>query len=303
MTYNFSHSLNNYSNEKINEFLVNLKEQIQANNNKFISGYTSNELLELADELKNFDLGRFLIINRGLDGYWTDYVLNYSRNNITNLTKLEQALFNSRIFKATYQRHQIFKRENQIMLLNGKHLASIPSGLMSELLDLDYSKVDYINLSAIDIDAQAFNYLKQKYKNFDTKVKVETICIDALSFVREEAFDLISSNGLTIYMKNDNELQHLFNNFFVSLKPGGKLVTSFLTCPSGENSEHKAIEANEFDKLATAVFADILQVKWNCYRTTVQMKKLLENSGFTNIEVYGDDNYIFPTITAFKKKI
>jgi len=33
--------------------------------------------LEILKELTNFELGRFLIVNRGLNGHWTDYILKH----------------------------------------------------------------------------------------------------------------------------------------------------------------------------------------------------------------------------------
>ncbi|MCL2933346.1 MAG: hypothetical protein MGG11_14170 [Trichodesmium sp. MAG_R03] len=56
--------------------------------------------LELVDELADFPLGKFILQNRGLNGYWTDYVMKYQyQGRVTgidtegrSLTKLQKFL-------------------------------------------------------------------------------------------------------------------------------------------------------------------------------------------------------------------
>ncbi len=299
MQSNFSHKLTNYSSEELDQRISEIKHGLIANSS-FLSGYSSQQLINIVDELAGFDLGKFLIINQGVNGYWTDYLINTPRDKISQLPELEQSIMLSSLITATYQRQQIFKRENQLKVSNGNHLASIPSGLMSELLDLDYSQIDNINITAIDLDLQAFEYSQQKYPGLYNKYNIQTMCCDALALDFTEQFDLISSNGLSIYIEDDKQVQQLFNNFYSALKPKGKLVTSFLTYPHSFSSKSEQLDIPASDKLGIAIFADILQVKWNSYRTTQQIKELVSNAGFTDIEVFGDQKYIFPTLIAYK---
>lgn len=300
MDKNFSHHLANYADEDLQNKITEIKNRLEHTNS--ISGYSFAELAKMVDELGLFDLGRFVLMNQGIDGYWTDYAINFPREKITTLPRLEQLILNSRVFMATYQRQQIFKRENQEKIQNGNHLASIPSGLMSELLDLDYSGISEIELTAVDLDTNAFIYSEEKYPLLYKKFKINKKYQDALQLEVVNQFDLISSNGLTIYIPDDAIVAKLFNNFYMALKPGGKLVTSFLTYTTNflEKTEQLPINDIVQHKCDLAIFVDILQAKWSCFRTTAQITNLLKSNGFTDIKVFADDNYVFPTVTAYK---
>ena len=163
MDENFSHSLVNYSEHELIKKIGTIKKRLKQGN--LVSGYHYDDLAYMVDELACFDLGRFMLINQGIDGYWTDYAINLPRDIVAKLSEMEQILFNSRVMKATYQRQQIFKRESQKKVKNANHLAAIPSGLMSELLDLDYSNINNIEITAVDLDAQSLPHSQQKYPN------------------------------------------------------------------------------------------------------------------------------------------
>jgi len=128
--------------------------------------------------------------------------------------------------------------------------------------------------------------------------------LDAFKMDSSNEFDLISSNGLNIYESDDKKVTKLYQNFYQALKPGGKLVTSFLTPPPGRDQvcDWDFDYINQEDlMLQKAIFADILQAKWQCFRTEEQTRlQLEEGAGFNNIKFKYDQARMFPTVIAIK---
>ena len=106
-----------------------------------ISFEEENELLR---QLSEFELGRFLLKNKGLNGYWTSYVILQGPQK-ENLHPLEQwILHKAPVVKATQEHFQIFKLQLQKNLRNGIKIMSIPCGLMDDLLSLDFNGFDNV---------------------------------------------------------------------------------------------------------------------------------------------------------------
>ena len=114
--------------------------------------------LEVLKDLQGFPLGRFLLINRGLNGYWTHYVVSdhpekrrAGTTSFSNAT--EKFLFDEAPgVLATQERFVHFKEVLQDQLKEGTVMASIPSGLMGELLTLDLKEGSQFKFVGIDID-------------------------------------------------------------------------------------------------------------------------------------------------------
>ena len=261
--------------------------------------------LELLNELSQFDFGRFLLQNQGVNGYWTHYMLTHPWSPDKTLTRLEDFLLNrSPTLLATQQRFKIFLKENQTQVKPGAHLACIPSGMMGELLYLDYNNTSHIDLTGIDYDKDALEHGSKLASARNITSNINLIQRDAWNLNIENAFDLISSNGLNVYEPDDKKVETLYQHFYNALKPGGKLVTSFLTYPPGltDQCEWNMARINKDDLLIQKViFVDIMQAKFQCYRTSSQTKAQLKSAGFTDIQLIADDSNIFPTVTAYKR--
>ncbi len=257
--------------------------------------------LELLDQLGEFELGQFLIERGGLNGYWTHYVLHTV---VQLLPPLEIfLLLASPTSLAMQQRFSIFKDLIQKQIREGCSFASLPSGLMGDLLDLDYSAIDNFSLHGIDLDPEtlisAKNYAEEKgllpHCHFSQK--------DAWQLKLNEEFDLITSNGLTIYEPDDEKVTLLYRQFYNALKPSGMLVTSFLTPPPspGSKTEWKLDLVNLQDaSLQKILFVDILAGKWQVFRAEETVKAQLLKAGFRDIEIHYDKAHIFPTVVAKK---
>lgn len=273
---------------------------------------TVQRQLELLAELSQFDFGRYLIQNQGINGYWTHYMLTHpwkgrktgKNNRGESFTYLESFLLNrAPTLLATQQRFEIFLKENQKQVKNNASLACIPCGMMGELLYLDFKNIENINLIGIDYDANTLMDAtmlaeQQKLADFTRLIQHNAWNLDL-----QNEFDLISSNGLNIYEPDDSKVTELYFHFFNALKPSGKLVTSFLTfLPTlSAQSEWDMTKVNPQDALLQKIiFVDIIDAKFQCYRSSEQTRLQLQLVGFSNIQFIYDDAKIFPTVVAYK---
>jgi len=285
--------------------LTSLLEKIRARGD--LPHATVKSQLQLLEELSQFDLGRFLVQHRGVNGYWTEYFLTFPwmpDAQKKTLSELELFLLGSSpIILATQERFQIFLKENQRAVKNGACLASIPCGLLGELLYLDYSGIHDIRLTGIDLDSAALAHAKAlaATKKLSSFVQLEQK--DAWNLKAKEKFDLISSNGLTIYEPSDSRVAALYKVFYEALKPDGRLVTSFMTPPPilTTNSEWLVSKINqEALRIQSIIFKDILDVKFQCFRSSDTTREQLQEAGFKNIDFIYDTAHLFPTVIASK---
>ncbi|CEK09317.1 SAM-dependent methyltransferase [Legionella hackeliae] len=269
--------------------------------------------LRLLNQLQEFDFGRFLIQNRGINGYWTHYMVTHpfygrktgKNNRGETFTSLEKFILDKApTMLATQERFEIFQRENQKAVKNGATLACIPCGTMSELLYLTLNQAQDIRLVGIDYDCETFKDAHNLADKLNVSQPLELCRADVWHLDIQNEFDLISSNGLTIYEPDEENILALYQVFYKALKPGGKLVTSFLTPPPilTENCEWNMAAINTQDlMLQRTLFVDILNAKFQCYRSTEQTRNQLNRVGFENIEFFYDKANMFPTVVAYKK--
>src|SRR3990167_2400214 len=288
--------------EALQNTIEKIKSRIIAQGN--LPYVTVEKQLAILSVLSQFEFGQFLLQNQGLNGYWTHYVLMYPWNRNQNLSELEKFLLEkSPVVIATQERFQIFLKENQKSVKNNASLATIPCGMMGELLYLKYDNINNIKLVGIDYDKNTLNDANSLSEKQKLSQYTQFIDRNAWDLNIHNAFDLISSNGLNIYEPDDVKVTQLYKVFYDALKPGGKLVTSFLSMPPQmtDQCEWNMTEINQNDLLLQKIiFVDIIQSKWQCYRSSQQTLKQLESVGFHDIEfIYGRAK-IFPTIIAIK---
>ncbi len=258
------------------------------------------EELELLEQLTQFELGRFLLKNKGLNGYWTYYIILHGPTK-SDLHPLEHWLLNKApTVKATQERFQIFRHELQSRLQSGMTLASIPCGRMDDLLGLDYSKVSDIQLVGIDLDRQSL-VLAQDVANTYGYKNVSLLHKDAWNLGAKAQYDIITSNGLNIYESDDQKVIELYKEFFSALRPNGVLITSFLTPPPALSPESSWKNYNPEDaRTQKAIFGDIIGVAWQTFRTESKTREQLEEVGFKSVDIIYDSQGMFPTVVAWK---
>jgi SAM-dependent methyltransferase len=257
--------------------------------------------LELLRQLTEFELGRFLIQNKGLNGYFTHYIISGNHEHVPHNSLEYWVLNHAPAVKATQERFYIFQAEIQKRLATGTTLASIPCGLMNDLLSLDYSHAHDVNLVGIDIDPKSLELAQNNIGRLKPPANTTLALKDAWSIDASNQFDLITSNGLNIYEPSEERVTTLYQKFYSALRPEGYLITSFLTPPPtlSPSSTWRNYEVKDILQ-QKAIFSDILQVKWQVFRTEDQTRAQLEHAGFKVLDVIYDSQGMFPTVIAQK---
>ncbi len=223
-----------------------------------------------------------------------------------NLTELEKLLLDKNpLIVATQQRYINFGKVIQNYVKEGLVFASLPCGVMRDLLKLDFTGVDNFRLVGIDIDYESLEQAKKLAEEYGLSEKVEFHQEDAWKLPFEDEFTLLTSNGLNAYEPDDEKVTELYRQFFQALIPGGILVTSFLTTPPNidPNSEWDMSQINSEDLLLSKIISfDILDAKFTAFRSSSTTKLQLQTVGFDDIEFIWDNARIYPTVTARKPK-
>jgi SAM-dependent methyltransferase len=251
------------------------------------------EELSMLRELSQFDLGRFLLESKGLNGHWTAYLILEAPKKVLNNSLEQWLVHKAPAVVATRERFSIFQREIQKLSQPGASFASIPCGTMDDLLTLETTE---LKLVGIDFDPKSTEEAQSKAVTFGKAAQCRFQVKDAWNLQIHEEFDLVTSNGLNIYEPDDNRVIELYRQFCNALKPGGTLVTSFLTPPSVWKNYSKDDALKQ-----KALFGDVIQAKWQTkFRFDAETRAQLQAAGFTDITVIEDSQGIFPTVVAKK---
>ncbi len=266
--------------------LVNLKEQ-----------------LDVLDQLAEFPLGRFIIEHKGLNGYWLNYTLTTSvaEKGVSELERffLERA-------PATLAMRDSFTISQQIIqqnLKNGIVIASIPCGVMANVLTIDYSSIKEMRLIGIDLDFEALVYANQLAEDMKLGHEIEFSQYDAWKIDTNSEYDIISSHGLNLYLDHESELIELYERLNRSLKNGGLLISSFLPPSPSRSADSPWVmaEINEEDlRLQKIMISDVARVKWRHYYTYDQVANQMKHAGFKSVEFIPDKACMRPTVVAQK---
>lgn len=285
------------------------KEYINQIQNQANSDYTTiDEQIFIVEEMLRSEIGTFILENKGANGFWTDILINcinegYTREKSKENFFEEFLLFRSPVVIAHRERFKLFQDTIQKTLKPGLSLASIPCGLMRDLLSLDYSNSHPCKLTGIDLDAESLKLASNLAKSLGCKNQISFVQKNAWDLESSEEFDVISSSGLNVYEPSRERTVELYKVLLRALKPGGKLVTSVLTYPPFSNNQTdwdlSSIPKEDL-RLEQVIHHDILGVKWGNYRSIDDLKTDFLSAGFSKAEVEMDSKKIFPTIIAYK---
>src|SRR5262245_66313047 len=109
-------------------------------------------------------------------------------------------------------------------------MASVPCGVMADLLTLKYPPGCSIHLAGFDLDDESSSLASKCAAQNGLPVQLSRE--DAWKLSACGRFDVLASNGLNIYEPSDDRVTSLYAAFGSAMKPGGLLVTSFLTTPA-----------------------------------------------------------------------
>lgn len=261
-----------------------------------------DDALLILNELPKFGLGRSLLTDKGLNGYWHAYWTRYATRK-TIRHPLERWLVNKTpLVIAMRERARIFLQELQWLVKPSLTIASIPSGVADDLLDLNLEGVEDIDLWGIDKDFQSIILATENTIRRLRSVSCHFQVADPWHLPATDGlFDVISSTGLDLCGHKPTEMAALYQEFARVLKPGGHFITSYLTPPPAlwPDSPWKPRSANDL-RLQQGIFQEILQCHWISYCEPSTMEGLLKDAGFRVMRTIYDSQGMCPTVVARK---
>jgi SAM-dependent methyltransferase len=262
---------------------------------------------DILAQLQDFELGRFLLHNSGLNGYWTSYVFQYSPGDETS-SPMEHWLLNKSLLCGGRERFHRFRTEIAKYVTEGAVLASIPCGAMLDLLQQDYRSVERFRLVGVDIDTESIDLARANATKRGVGQHCEFLLRDAWRLGLDGECDLVVSNGLNMYESDPHRLTALYRNFCRALRPGGQLLLSFLPPPSPPpwESPDGAAEwvkygvAEEDLRKELSLFCDILQVRYLNFSSEAEVRAQLEQAGLTVESVTYSPTGVMPIVSAVR---
>ena len=154
----------------INKSYINIEEMIEKIKNKKNLYSSEEETINMLHQLNEFDLGRFLLNNRGLNGYWISYIILRGFNNKQAHPLEKWLIHRSPTILATRERFYIFQDRAKSIVESKPNsrqinVASIPCGLLDDLLTIDFNTKSKINITGIDLDNISISMAKINTEN------------------------------------------------------------------------------------------------------------------------------------------
>lgn len=284
-------------NENYEEKVLNIIKRLQEEENLLLP---LRETLEFLDQLTEFELGRYLIQNQSFDAYWTAYITLHAQKLLLNNPLEKWLIEKCPGIQSNIDRFHVFQSVIQQHLHSDACILSVPCGLMDDLFRLDYSQFKNIKLIGVDLDPRALHGAKINAQKLNFKGELELKQQDAWSLNLNSLCDLVTSNGLCIYEKDDEQVVNLYEKISQYLKPKGTFITSFLTPPE-ENGKPLWVNYDEKSLVKQqAVFKDILQAQWQTFRSEDLSVELLERAGFKVKDIIYDPQRMYPVISAIR---
>lgn len=265
------------------------------------------QTLDILTQLQEFELGRFMLHNSGLNGYWTSYVFQYSPADATS-SQLEHWLLNKSLLCGGRERFHRFTAEIAKCVTESVVLASIPCGVMHDLLQQDYRSVERFTLVGIDVDAESIDLAMENATRYGVERHCKFLLRDAWKLDLDGDFDLVVSNGLNMYESDPQRLVALYRNFSQALRPGGQLLLSFLPPPPPPpwKAPDRAAEWDNYGvteedlRKELSLFGDILQVRYLNFSTEAEVRTQLEEAGLTVKSVIYSSTGVMPIVSAVR---
>lgn len=205
--------------------------------------------------------------------------------------------------RSTQERYQVFKAEIKKGLKNNIQIASLPCGLMNDVLSQNFEGIKNFKLIGIDLDEACLEQAKAIALSKGLVYNTEFTKQDAWSISYQNQFDIFISNGLNLYVDDDSKVTNLYERIYNSLKPNGVLLTSTLSPSPEMSNESDWILKNISDegkKLNNFLSEYVITFSKNQFRSVKHICQILEKCGYRDFDVNLGTYGIFPAIIAKK---
>jgi SAM-dependent methyltransferase len=260
------------------------------------------ELRALIDTLAGSPFWAYLIVNGGLNGDWTDYMINRYRDD-RSIAGMER-FFTLPLQEATRQRDAHFRAALLRALTPGVRIASIPCGFMRDVLSLPFPAGGTFKLDGYDLDEAALEGARALAAQYGVSAHCNFAKVDAweIGAAAAESYDICVSNGLNIYVAEAERRIALYRSLQKVLVPGGTLITSALTWPPGgpKTSEWALDKVDMAGLQLTQRIYGLIEPRWSTFCSTAEMTAQLLAAGFADIRVVPDAANMMPTFVARK---
>ncbi len=274
---------------------------------------SAEQLRSDLDTWAECDLGRWMLCHGGWNAYWTRYCVDYPRRGATGTlaaTNPVEHFFLTRApaIVATQQRSVIFADLLSGLVGDGDRVLSVPCGAMDDLLRLPRADAAAAVIG-VDLDPAALSLAAENAAArglaagtilalgdaWDLPAAVpERGSVDEYRRHLGAGLDVVTSNGLNIYVEQSDRVRALYASFRSVLRPGGHLVVSALTPPS----EWELAGADREDLVRARGLMLINDVMWSNLRPAEVTIAQLAEVGLEVVEVLNDARRVFPTFLA-----
>ena len=276
---------------------LNLKlDQIRHKQNLTLPVERTQAILQ---HLASFKLGRYLLFKGGFNGYWlSDSILDTKMDN--EISPFEEWLrFKSPYICANRERFHIFQLEAHKRLISNINLASIPCGLMDDLLRLNYQAFDNIHLWGIDSEDESLVLANGNAQNFGLEHFTTLLNQDTFQ-LQEKTYDMVLSYGHYKMSGQHDQLVKFYQQIQLSLKPNGTLITAFHTSNFLTDTNQAGAPDLNDSLLQHVLFHDILESDFMHPHTIEEATQILNESGLKIMEIHPDSLGILPTFICQK---
>lgn len=258
------------------------------------------------------DLGQWMLLHGGWDARWARYCVDYPRNHGADpqrLATLEHFyLTQAPGIVATQQRAEIFAQVLTELVTPDAVAMAVPCGYMDELLRLPGAAAAGA-LIGVDVEASALAGAQANAHEHGLMPQcvlaqgdawdlagAQVVTGDAATYRRAAGggSDVVVSNGLNMYVTDDDEVTALYRALRTPLRPGGTLVVSALTPPA--TWDLADVPAEVITRVRGLMV--INPMMWGNYRSVAVTTAQLAAADFAVREVRCDQRRIFPTFVA-----
>lgn len=254
--------------------------------------------------LTKFELGRFLLLNGGLSGYWTSYVFTHDGSD--SESELERWLLQHSTLVGIRQRFQRLSALVAGRLRPGLRVASVPCGLMDDVLCQPADLLTGVEVVGVDIDEESLSLAADRAEHRGLSDRVGLRQGNAWALDLGRPVDLLLSNGLNLYESDPERLVALYRQFHDALVPGGELLVSYLPPlppppESGRTAERvwAALGMSAADvRRDRAVFGDLLTASYLNITSTDELTVQLREAGLSLREIHFSEYGVLPIAVA-----